>query len=136
MNARSSIAVAPGESRGQRAVASRRRFRFRREYYGLLFVIPAMAFFLIFNIYPMFSGLYYSLTRFTLLKPPVFVGFDNFVKLLADKQFQNAAFVTFAYVVGTTVPQPLSVQTGLQSALLHAGASLRCRCFSGLEIAL
>jgi len=105
MNARSSIAVAPGESRGQRAVASRRRFRFRREYYGLLFVIPAMAFFLIFNIYPMFSGLYYSLTRFTLLKPPVFVGFDNFVKLLADKQFQNAAFVTFAYVVGTTVPQ-------------------------------
>lgn len=118
MNARQPIAIAPGRHREQRTVASRRRFRFRREYYGLLFVIPAMAFFLIFSIYPMFSGLYYSLTRFTLLKPPVFVGFDNFVKLLADKQFQNAALVTFAFVVGTTIPQWL-LSLGL--ALLFRG---------------
>ncbi|MEZ4864816.1 MAG: sugar ABC transporter permease [Caldilineaceae bacterium] len=105
MNARQPIALAQGKRREQSLAPPRRRFRFRREYYGLLFVLPAMLFFLIFSIYPMFSGLYYSLTRFTLLKPPVFVGLDNFTKLLADKQFQNAALVTFAFVVGTTVPQ-------------------------------
>jgi ABC-type sugar transport system permease subunit len=86
-------------------VAARRRFRFRREYYGLLFVIPSMVFFVLFNIYPMFSGLYYSLTRFTLLKPPVFIGLDNFISMMGDTQFRNSVWVTFLFVVGTTIPQ-------------------------------
>ena len=77
-----------------------------------------MLFFAVFNIYPMFSGLYYSLTRFTLLKPPVFVGMDNFVNLLSDKQFLNSLWVTFAFVVGTTVPQWI---LSLALALLFRG---------------
>jgi multiple sugar transport system permease protein len=98
--------TAPVQTQRSEAVQTvRRRFRFRREYYGLLFVIPALVFFIVFNIYPMGSGLYYSMTRFTLLKPPVFVGLENFTGLLSDTQFLNATAVTFAYVLGTTVPQ-------------------------------
>jgi ABC-type sugar transport system permease subunit len=99
-------------------VTGRRGFRFRREYFGLLFVIPAMIFFFVFNIYPMLSGLYYSFTRFTLLKPPVFIGLENFTTLLGDTQFLNAVWVTFVFVVGTTVPQWL-LSLGL--ALLFRG---------------
>ncbi len=105
MSVQQSTATMPNPHNASKQVASRRRFRFRREYYGLLFVIPAMIFFLLFNIYPMFSGLYYSFTRFTLLKPPVFIGLDNFIGLLSDTQFQNAVWVTFLFVIGTTIPQ-------------------------------
>lgn len=118
MSVRQPIATVQTSGQKLTQVTARRRFRFRREYYGLLFVIPAMAFFLLFNIYPMFSGLYYSLTRFTLLKPPVFIGLDNFIKLLGDKQFQNAAWVTFAFVIGTTIPQWI---LSLALALLFRG---------------
>lgn len=77
-----------------------------------------MIFFFLFNIYPMISGLYYSLTRFTLLKPPVFIGLDNFINLLEDKQFRNAVWVTVAFVIGTTIPQWI---LSLALALLFKG---------------
>src|SRR5436190_15092451 len=105
MSVQQSSAAVPGAQNASRTVARRRKFRFRREYYGFIFVIPAMIFFVLFNIYPMFSGLYYSFTRFTLLKPPVFIGLDNFIGLLTDKQFLNALSVTFLFVIGTTIPQ-------------------------------
>lgn len=92
-------------SRSRRVERTGWRLVIKREYYGLLFVLPAMLFFVVFNIYPMVSGLYYSLTRFTLLKPPVFIGFDNFIELAGDTRFRNGVWVTFTYVVGTTVPQ-------------------------------
>ena len=76
-----------------------------RAFYGLLFVLPSVAFLLLFNIYPMISGLYYSLTRFTLLKPPVFIGLDNFTKLVGDARFINAIKVTTAFILGTTFPK-------------------------------
>lgn len=104
MNVHQSTAAVQSVGKTSRQVASR-RFRFRREYYGLLFVIPAMLFFFLFNIYPMFSGLYYSFTRFTLLKPPVFIGLDNFAGLMTDAQFLNSVWVTFLFVIGSTVPQ-------------------------------
>jgi multiple sugar transport system permease protein len=96
----------------------RRGLMANREYYGLLFVLPAMVFFLIFNIYPMFSGFYYSFTRFTLLKPPVFIGLENFTDLLGDARFLNGVWVTFVFVVGTTIPQ-WAISLGL--ALLFRG---------------
>ncbi len=105
MSVHPSTATVGGEDRKLMGTAAPSRFRFRREYYGYFFVIPAMVFFLVFSFYPMLSGLYYSVTRFTLLKPPVFIGLDNFTNLLADSQFQNAVWVTFIFVVGTTVPQ-------------------------------
>ncbi len=78
---------------------------FKRGIYGILFVAPAMLFFLIFNLYPMITGLYLSLTDFTLLNPPQFVGGENFVGLLTNKEFLNALWVTFVFVIGTTVPK-------------------------------
>jgi multiple sugar transport system permease protein len=83
----------------------RRHLFFRRSIYGILFVAPAMLFFLIFNLYPMVTGFYLSLTDFTLLKPPVFIGFDNFIGLLENQEFLNALWVTLVFVIGTTVPK-------------------------------
>lgn len=78
---------------------------FRRSIYGILFVAPAMLFFLIFNLYPMVNGFYMSLTEYTLLRPPVWIGFGNYIGLLENKEFLNGLWVTFLFVLGTTVPK-------------------------------
>lgn len=83
----------------------RRHLFFRRSIYGILFVAPAMVFFLVFNLYPMVNGLYLSLTDFTLLRPPQFIGFNNYVGLLSNKEFINGMWVTAVFVFGTTVPK-------------------------------
>lgn len=93
------------ESPRGRAHSLRRSLVFRRNIYGMLFVAPAMIFFLVFNLYPMVNGFYLSLTDYTLLKPPTFVGFDNYVDLLSNKEFLNGLKVTGIFVLGTTVPK-------------------------------
>jgi multiple sugar transport system permease protein len=83
----------------------RRSLIFRRGIYGLLFVAPAMLFFLVFSLYPMVNGLYLSLTEYTLLKPPRFIGLDNFIGLTRNKEFINGLRVTGTFVLGTTIPK-------------------------------
>jgi multiple sugar transport system permease protein len=83
----------------------RRGLFFKRSLYGILFVAPAMLFFLVFSIYPMVNGFYMSLTEYTLLRPPVYIGFDNYIGLLNNKEFLNGLKVTALFVLGTTVPK-------------------------------
>ncbi|HXF64435.1 MAG TPA: sugar ABC transporter permease [Caldilineaceae bacterium] len=83
----------------------RRHLFFRRSIYGILFVVPAMLFFAVFSLYPMISGLYLSLTDYTLLKAPIFVGFKNYIGLMTNKEFLNGLQVTGMFVLGTTVPK-------------------------------
>ena len=82
-----------------------REFLYRRRVYGVLFVAPAMLFFLVFSLYPTLNGFYLSLTEYTLLKPPEFVGFENYTKLADNDQFQNGVKVTLWFLLGTTVPK-------------------------------
>ena len=82
-----------------------REFLYRRRVYGVLFVAPAMLFFLVFSLYPTVNGFYLSLTEYTLLKPPEFVGFENYTKLAGNDQFQNGVKVTLWFLLGTTVPK-------------------------------
>ncbi len=53
---------------------------------------------------PMINGIYLSLTTFTLLQPPRFVGLQNYQSLLTDRQFQKSIEVTVKFVLGSTVP--------------------------------
>ncbi len=76
----------------------------RRQYWGLFFVLPAVIFFAVFFLYPLVSGFALSLTDFTLLRPPVFVGLDNYLDLTKDRLFLKSISVTLGYVFGSTVP--------------------------------
>lgn len=60
----------------------------RRELMGLLFTSPWTLGFLLFTVYPLISSLYYSLTRYDLMQPPVFIGLLNYTRLPADRDFQ------------------------------------------------
>ncbi len=76
----------------------------RRQYWGLVFVLPTVIFFAVFFLYPILSGIYYSFTNFTLLRPPVWVGVQNYLDLLKDRLFLKSISVTLGFVAGTTVP--------------------------------
>ena len=83
---------------------SNQSFIARRQRWGLYFVLPTVIFFAIFFLYPIVSGIYYSLTEFTLLRPPVFIGLQNYIDLFKDRLFLKSISVTLGYVAGSTVP--------------------------------
>ena len=76
----------------------------RRQIWGLIFVLPTVIFFAVFFLYPIVSGLLFSLTDFTLLRPPEWVGLQNYADLLRDRLFLKSVTVTLGFVLGTTVP--------------------------------
>jgi multiple sugar transport system permease protein len=63
-----------------------------------------VAFFGLFNLYPMVRAFYISLTSYDLLTPPQFIGLENYSYLLQDDRFHTALLNTFMYMVGTTIP--------------------------------
>jgi multiple sugar transport system permease protein len=83
---------------------------------GLLFASPWIIGFLGFTLIPIASSFYYSFTRYDLLRPPVFLGIDNYVNLLTDDDdFRVVAYNTLWWVVFSA---PLGVLSAFLMALL------------------
>ena len=83
---------------------------------GLLFASPWIIGFLGFTLTPIASSFYYSLTRFDLLRDPVFLGPDNYITLLTDDEdFRLVIYNTFWWVL---ISAPLGVVSAFLMALL------------------
>lgn len=65
---------------------------------ALLFILPAGIGMLVFLVWPLITGIYYSLTEYTTLSPPVWIGLDNYREMLADPPFWSSLRVTILYV--------------------------------------
>jgi multiple sugar transport system permease protein len=65
---------------------------------ALLFLAPALLGFVVFFLWPTIRGFYLSLTEYSLLQPPTFIGLENYRELVKDAQFWNAMWVTLQYV--------------------------------------
>ncbi|MGD0725333.1 MAG: sugar ABC transporter permease [Spirochaetia bacterium] len=72
---------------------------------GLLFISPWIVGFLVFTAYPIFSSLFYSLTRYNVVDPPKFIGLGNYIDLVTtDPVFRTSLLNTlYMVVVGTIV---------------------------------
>jgi multiple sugar transport system permease protein len=79
--------------------ASRRRRPRDDRRVAWLFIAPVLVGFAVFYGYPTVRGVWFSLTDYSLLNTPSYVGGDNYAKLVADPQFWNALKVTAYYVV-------------------------------------
>lgn len=67
-----------------------------------LWVLPALALFAVFRLYPMAFGLYISLFDWDGVKPMSFVGLQNYVEVITqDVQFRLALLNNAIYAVGT-----------------------------------
>jgi len=76
---------------------------------GLAFASPWILGFLFWTVYPLISSFYYSFTRYDLLRPPVFIGLQNYKEILfTDPHFKvvlpNTLFyVFFSVTLSTTM---------------------------------
>lgn len=95
----------------------------RRALPAYLFLLPGMALFVVWTLYPLLSAFRMSFYEWNLIKPSRFIGFDNYSRALHDPIFWMAFRNTLFYVV-VTVPGQLII--GLAIALLLDGP-LRAR---------
>jgi ABC-type sugar transport system permease subunit len=82
---------------------------------GFSFTLPVLVLFAIFNFLPTVYALLVSLTEYDLFHAPEFVGLDNYVGLLDNRNFWNAVRVTIGY---TLMFGPLSAILGFLIAML------------------
>jgi multiple sugar transport system permease protein len=85
--------------------------------WGYLFVSPWLVGFVALTLGPMLVSLFWSMTQYSALKPPRWVGFKNYVDMVTvDKANIYKAFFNTVYVAAFGVP--LAIMTGLAIALL------------------
>ena len=82
---------------------------------GLLFCLPWFIGFGVFMLFPMLAALYYSLSDYSVLLPPVFIGLENYRELASDTLFWKSLSNTLYYAIGAVT---LSLMTSLTLALL------------------
>lgn len=97
----SSLGSAAPQTGASRRLMSLER---RQSLVGLAFVLPAVAFFALFNFYPMAYALYLSFTSWDLLTPPRWIGLENYVTLLADPTFLSSLGITLRYTLEAVIP--------------------------------
>ncbi|MCA9916869.1 MAG: sugar ABC transporter permease [Anaerolineales bacterium] len=71
---------------------------------GLLFVAPWILGFLLYELYPLGASFYFSLTRYDIIRDPVFIGFKNYIDLFTDDATFPTVLWNTLYYVGFGVP--------------------------------
>ncbi len=98
---------------------TRRRFsraRLEEHIFGWLFILPVVIGVCVFQFYPILVSVYASLTNWTGLNNPSFIGLDNYTRLVTDDRFFRLTLRnTVYYTLGSI---PLSITLALVLALL------------------
>ncbi len=95
--------------------------------YGFLFVFPAFALYFVFFIVPFVQSIYISLTDWNGINPQkIFIGLENYARLLKDELMWKALGHNFTWVIlGTISP----ILIGLLLAVLLSSKNLKGRTF-------
>ncbi len=84
--------------------------------WGVLFILPWIIGFLVFQLYPLLASLYYSFTDFSILSDGTWVGLANYKKLFTkDKYFWKSFRLTIKYAL---ISVPLKLVFALFIAML------------------
>src|SRR6476619_3350046 len=73
------------------------------------FLLPALVVLGVFVVYPIIAVVYYSFTDYDIVRPPVWIGLDNYVQLFTDKTFWLALTHSFIYLIVTPILIILSI---------------------------
>lgn len=88
----------------------------KNDFVGYVFAAPFIIGFMGFTVVPMLMSLYYSMTEYNLAAEPVWVGFENYIRMFtADERFWHSLGVTFKYVL---IAVPLKLVFALFVAFL------------------
>ncbi len=82
-----------------------------------LFIWPTLIILIVFNVFPLFYSLFLSFTDYSAIagRPPVWVGFDNFTRVLFSEDMWHAFTITGRYVLFSVA---LQLVLGFALALL------------------
>ncbi len=69
---------------------------------ALLFLLPFLAVYLIFTIWPMLKGLQMNFYKWTLIKKMKYIGFDNYSRMFHDSDFWSSLWHSTIFVMITT----------------------------------
>lgn len=98
------------------AARGRSQAALRRDLIGYAFLTPWLIGFVCFSLGPVLASLYLSFTKFDLLRPAVWIGTENYVRMFtADPRFWQALKVTFTYMI---MEVPLKLAFALMVAML------------------
>jgi putative chitobiose transport system permease protein len=74
-----------------------------------LFLAPAILLIAVFVLYPIIAVIYYSFTDFSISTPPVWIGLENYQKLVGDPTFWLALTHSIVYLIVTPILIVLSI---------------------------
>ncbi len=114
------------------AAKPRRGFQFYQKIFALIFIMPALSFFLAFIIYPLCTSLVYSFFKVQTMGPNArftFVGLDNFRAVLSDEVFRSAAKNTLIWACASPL---LEIPLGLILALALRGGGKAAKIYRTL----
>ncbi|QOR70939.1 sugar ABC transporter permease [Ruania alkalisoli] len=86
---------------------------------GYLFLLPWLVGLFVFTLGPILASFYLSLTDYSLIQAPNFLGLDNYERMLTDDRLHQSLKVTLIYV-GVGVPLQLALALGV-AVLLNKG---------------
>jgi multiple sugar transport system permease protein len=101
----------------------------RRDWSGMLFVLPFLAAYVVILIYPLLRGMALSVQRVDLFGGGTFVGLDNYARLFADDTFVRSILNTFALALMIV---PLLTVLALALALALNRATRGAALFRGI----
>jgi raffinose/stachyose/melibiose transport system permease protein len=102
-------------------------WRFRNlDWYAVLLIAPAMTFFSVFVIYPIFQTIWISLWKWDRISPGVWVGFDNYKKVLSNPEIYSAFSHSLVFVLFYSL---LPITIGLFITLLLLRVKIRGESF-------
>ena len=96
---------------------------------GFLFVLPIVVLVLALVAYPFCYAIYLSMTRKFVGMPPVFVGFENYVRLASDGFFQRAVWNSVIFTFGSVI---FKLVLGMAMALVLTSKIRFRNLFTGL----
>jgi len=80
----------------------------REARHGYTFILPWLIGFAVFQALPLLMVFYLSFTKYSVLSPPKWIGFDNYIEIFQDELFTKSMFNT-VYIVGLSVPIRLTI---------------------------
>ncbi len=91
------------------------KIRHREALTALLFVAPWLVGFSVFLLYPLLASLYYSFCDYSVLRPPVWVGMENYTDLVHDSVFRGALWNTGVFAA---LALPMGMFVAISLALM------------------
>lgn len=97
-----------------------RKFLFKKDNYGYLFLMPFFITFFVLQLYPILYTLYLSFTNLSSANPKGdFIGFGNYIRLFSDKFFLQSIINTWRIWIFNFIPQ-LIFAVGLAAILTRS----------------